>query len=176
MLHKVWLKSLLLPCGLAAVCLPAQSLSAQGALVTHNLTLNDAAETIDIHGRRVLVASVQGDLSGVLTLALVVSPNGVVTGGEWALNVSYLEYGPPDDDADGDASEKLVQRGVVKGQVGSGSIVPASDGLPSDLSAIQLSITGATLEFAAVKTGTGTVTGNSMNQRSASTGTLSINF
>ncbi|MFN2974758.1 hypothetical protein [Terriglobus aquaticus] len=133
-------------------------------------------ETIDKNGRRVLVADVKGDLSGVLTLALVTAPNGVVSDGEWALNVSYLEYGPPDDDADGDASQKLVQRGVIKGKVKSGSVVLSPAGLPTDMTSIQLDITGATLEFAAIKSGSGAVTGNSMDQQNASSGTLTISY
>jgi len=154
-----------------APCMRAQSVG-----TSHSLILKQSVETIDKDGRRVLVANASGDLSGVLTLALVTAPNGVVSAGEWALNVSYLEYGPPNDDADGDASQKLVQRGVIKGLVSSGSVVLNSAGLPIDLSSIQLRITGATLEFASITSGNGSVTGNSMDQHDSSSGTLTISY
>jgi hypothetical protein len=109
-------------------------------------------------------------------LALVVGTDGVVTGGEWALTVSYIQFGPPDADGDGDPSESLVQRGVIKGVVSGGFSFLATNGLASDLSGIVLSVTGSTLEFAGKTSGTGTVTGTSMNQQTASSGTLTITF
>lgn len=140
------------------------------------MTLSKVSETIDKHGRRVFVSEVQGDLPGVLTVALEVGAGGVVTGGEWALTVSYIQFGPPDADGDGDPSEALVQRGVLKGAVTGGAAVLTDGGLATDISGIQLNLTGATVEFASAKTGTGTVTGSSMNQQAASNGSLSITF
>ncbi len=69
----------------------AQVLHAQTNPTTHNLTLSNVAETIDADGRRVFVAKVAGDLPGILTLALRVGPNGAISGGEWAPNVSYIK-------------------------------------------------------------------------------------
>lgn len=143
---------------------------------THTLTLSNATETIDAQHRRVFVANVQGDIPGTLTLALVVGADGVVTGGEWALTVSYIQFGPPDADGDGDRSESLVQRGVIKGTVSIGSSLLATDGLASNVSGVLLSVTGGTLEFAGKTGGTGTLNGSSMNQQAASSGTLTINF
>ncbi len=154
----------------------AGHLSAQTNPTAHNLTLSNIAETIDAHGRRVFVAHVEGDLPGVFTLALVVGPSGTVTGGEWALTVSYIQFGPPDPDGDGDASEALVQRGVIKGAVSGGAAVLTAGGLASDLSGVQLNVSGATVQFASAKTGSGYVLGSNMNNQAASTGNLTITF
>ncbi len=160
---------------LALVLISAGSLQAQTS-TTHNLTLSNVVETINADGRHVLVAHVAGDLPGILTLALVIGPNGIVTGGEWALDVSYIRFGPPDADGDGDPSESLVQRGVIKGAITGGSAVLNPRGSATDLSGIQLHITGATVEFAAINKGTGSVLGSSMNQQAASSGLLAITF
>lgn len=167
---------LLASCAFALALSSAGSLRAQANPTSHKLTLGNVAETIDANGRRVFVANVGGDLPGVLTLALVVGPNGVVSGGEWALNVSYIKFGPPDGDGDGDPSESLVQRGVIKGSVSGGSAILDNGGLASDLNAIRLNISGATLEFASITAGTGSVLGSSMNQQAISNGFLTITF
>ncbi len=167
---------LLATSAMALALASAGSLYAQTNPTSHNLTLSNIAETIDAHGRRVFVAHVDGDLPGVFTLALQVGPTGAITGGEWALTVSYIKFGPPDPDGDGDASESLVQRGVIKGAVTGGLAVLSSDGLASDLSGIQLSVSGATVEFASTKTGSGNVLGSNMNQQAASSGNLTITF
>ena len=151
-------------------------LQAQSTLIAHALTLNNATESIDAQNRRVIVANVQGDIPGTLTLALIVGSDGVVKGGEWALTVSYIQFGPPGADGDGDASESLVQRGVIKGAVSLRSSLLTADGLASNLSGVLLSVTGGTLEFAGKSTGTGTLNGSSMNRQAASSGTLTINF
>lgn len=154
----------------------AQPLSAQSQPMTHNLTIGNATESIDAHGRVVLVANVQGDLQGVLTLALVVRADGTVTAGEWALNVSYIQLGPPSSDGDGDPSETLVQLGVIKGSVSGGVADLGNDGLATDLSGIQLNLTGATMQFAGATSGNGTVAGSSINQQNSSTGSLTLTF
>lgn len=156
--------------------LTSSSVSAQAPASTHSMTLSNATETIDRANRRVFVAKVDGDLPGVLTLALVIGPDGTVTGGEWALNVSYIQFGPPDTDGDGDASESLVQRGVIKGSVSGGSAVVGANGLATSFSGIQLNITGATMQFAGTQTGNGTAVGSSMNLQTASNGLLTISF
>ena len=166
---------LLAACAFALALTSARSLHAQ-TTSTHNLTLSNLAETKDADGRQVIVAHVAGDLPGVLTLALVIGPGGIVTGGEWALNVSYIQFGPPDADGDGDPSESLVQRGVIKGAITGGSAVLNSMGMATDLSGIQMHITGATVEFAGTSTGTGSVLGSSINLQAASSGFLAITF
>ena len=169
------LRLLVLLSGVLLLCFSGP-IQAQSTPTTHTLTLNNATETIDAQNRRVFVASVQGDIPGTLTLALVVGADGVVKGGEWALTVSYIQFGPPDADGDGDRSESLVQRGVIKGAVSVGSSLLATDGRASNLSGILLSVTGGTLEFAGKTNGTGSLNGTSMNQQAASSGTLTINF
>lgn len=161
---------------LALALTSAGTLHAQTTPSTHNLSLSAVTQTTDANGRKVLVAHVSGDLPGILTLALVIGPSGVVTGGEWALNVSYIQFGPPDADGDGDPSESLVQRGVIKGAIMGGSAVLNSNGLATDLSGIQLQITGATVQFAATTSGSGSVLGSSINQQAASSGLLAITF
>jgi hypothetical protein len=170
------LASLLSACTFAFALIAAQPLSAQSQPTTHNLTIGNATEAIDGQGRVVLVANVQGDLQGVLTLALVVRADGTVSGGEWALNVSYIQFGPPASDGDGDPSETLVQLGVIKGSVSGGAAYLGNDGLATDLSGIQLNLTGATLQFAGTTSGSGIVTGSSINQRNASSGSLALTF
>jgi hypothetical protein len=164
-------------CAFALTLISAESVRAQATTPTsHSLTLGNVVETIDANGRRVFVANVGGDLPGVLTLALVVGPDGVVSGGEWALNVSYIQFGPPSSDGDGDPSESLVQRGVIKGSVSGGSAILDNSGLASDLNSIRLNISGATLEFASIAAGTGSVLGSNMNQQAVSNGFLTITF
>lgn len=157
-------------------CLLPLTMHAQASQTVHAMTLSNAVESIDTANRKVFVVNVAGDLPGVLTVAVVVAADGTVSSGEWALNVSYIQFGPPDADGDGDASETLVQRGVIKGSVSSGSTVLGPDGLASTLSGLQLNVTGATVEFSSVKTGLGTLSGGNMNQQTASSGTLSLNF
>ncbi len=164
-------------CALALALCSEHLVYAQSSPTTHNLTLSNVAETIDADGRRVFVAKVTGDLPGVLTLALRVGANGAISGGEWALTVSYIQFGPPDPDGDGDASESLVQRGVIKGSVNSGgSAVLVGNGLASDLSSVQLNVTGATVDFASTTSGSGSVLGSDLNQQAASSGYLTITF
>lgn len=171
--RAAWLASVLV---LTISALSPLFATAQAATSTHSLTLGNSVESVDADGRRVFVTTVTGDLPGVLTLALVVNADGTVTGGEWALNVSYIQFGPPDADGDGDPSESLVQRGVIKGAVSGGSAVLGAKSLASVLSGIRLDVTGATLEFAAIKAGNGTVMGNNMDQQAASSGLLSLTF
>jgi hypothetical protein len=154
----------------------SEPLRAEPTPTTHTLILSNATETVDEQNRLVIVSNVQGDIPGVLTLALIVGPDGLVRGGEWALTVSYIQFGPPDSDGDGDLSESLVQRGVIKGAVSAGSSFLAANGLASELSGIVLNVTGATLEFTGKNSGTGTVTGRNLNQSAASSGTLTITF
>lgn len=169
------MRTWLLACGALALN-SAGPLRAQSKPTSHNLSLSNVSETLDTNGRRVFVAKVSGDLSGVLTLALVVGPNGAVSGGEWALNVSYVLLGPADTDGDGDPVESLVQRGVIKGSVSGGSASVVANGLASDINGIRLNISGATVEFASITTGTGSVLGSNMNQQVVSNGYLTLTF
>ncbi|WP_263408517.1 hypothetical protein [Terriglobus tenax] len=140
----------------------------------HNLTLANAIQSTDKEGRTVFVTRVTGDLPGTLTLRLNLSANGTITGGEWALNVTYIEFGPIS--ADGDHEEYLITRGVLKGSVTTGGAIVSSTGKVTDLSGLQLSITGATREFSQVSSGTGSGGGSQLNVSASSNGYLSLNF
>jgi len=173
--------SLLVCCALSAALvfthtLPAHASTSAQSPATHNLTLANVVQSVDAHGRLVFVATVRGDLAGVLTLALVVGPNGVVKGGEWAFDASHTEIGAPSTDGDGDPVETFSQLGFLKGTVSGGSVGLEGDGLATDLSRIQLNLTGATVKFAGTKTGSGSVSGANMKLQKASNGFLTISF
>jgi hypothetical protein len=57
-----------------------------------------------------------------------------------------------------------------------GTAVLTDGGLASDLGGIQLNVSGATVEFASITSGTGRVLGSNMNQQAASNGYLTITF
>ena len=149
---------------------------AQQTPTTHALTFANSTEYKDAKGRIVIIGHVAGDLPGVLTLALNVTSAGVVTSGEWALNVSFTQFGPPDPDGDGDPSEVLVQRGVIKGSITNGGAPIATSGLATSANGLQLRITGATVQFASVSTGTGSFTGGGLLNSSTASGTLNLTF
>lgn len=165
----------LLICVFALGVALSQPVQAYSQTTTRNLVLQGATESIDSSGRIVLVARVQGDLSGVLTLALVVGSDGTVTGGEWALNLSYMQYGPGVT-RDGDPGEALVKLGVLKGSVTGGNAHLAGNGLATDLNGIQLKLTGATNKFAATTSGSGTLVASLLNQPNASNGSITLTF
>ncbi len=174
MTSRRWKVELLALCTFALTLCPARSLVAQSKPATHHLTLSNATETTDSKGRIILVGNVAGDLPGVLTLALSVGSDGTVTGGEWALNVSYVQFGPMS--SDGDASESLVQLGVVKGSVHAGLASLAANHIATSLTGIQLDVTGATVKFATAAKGSGTFTGSRLDNRNAPIGSLTITF
>ena len=72
--------------------------------------------------------------------------------------------------------EGLVQLGVLKGTVTSGVAARASNGVAAALNGLQLNLTGATVQFAKASKGTGSLNGGSLNNPSASTGSLTITF
>ncbi len=151
-------------------------LVAQSQPTVHKLQITNVTESVDTKGRVLLNGIVKGDLQGVLTLALVVAPNGTVTGGEWALNVSFIKFGAPDKDGDGDESESLVQLGTIKGVISAGAAGRKANGLATALNGVELKITGATLQYAKTTTGSGMFAGSSLDVQSASNGTFSLTF
>ncbi len=150
-------------------------LRSQAQATTRNLVIAGATQSIDAGGRVVLVAKVHGDLSGVLTLALTVGPNGMVSGGEWALNLSYIKYGPRVT-SDGDPSEALVKMGALKGTVTGGSARMGTGGLVTDLNGVQLNLKHATMTFAGAAGGSGTIAATLLDQQTASSGYMTLNF
>lgn len=141
---------------------------------SHNLTLANAIQSKDKEGRTVFVTNVTGDLPGTLTIRLNVGPNGAISGGEWALNVTYIEFGGIS--PDGDRDESLISRGVLKGTISSGGAILNPSGKVTDLNGLQLTITGATREFAQVTSGSGSAGGSQLNVSASSNGYLSLNF
>lgn len=141
---------------------------------THDLTLASSNETTDSQGRLVLVWNVKGDLPGTLTLRMTMSATGAITGGDWALDVSYIEFGPLS--SDGDHEESLIQRGVLKGSIAGGAAVLNSTGTAVNLSGVQLVVTGATQQFSSVRSGSGSIVGSQLDNSANSNGLLALTF
>jgi len=158
-----------------ALCMNLQAGSTQAQSTTaHNLSLSNAVQSVDVQGRHVIVMDVKGDLPGSLTLRVTTDASGAVKAGEWALNVSYVEFGPIA--PDGDHEESLIQRGVLKGHVTSGSALLDGNGVLVGLSGIQLAVDGATHEFSAVKAGGGSIVASELNATAKSNGSVALTF
>ena len=168
----------LLMAALAVVvpCTSVRPAVAQTKPTPHALTFSNPTEGRDAKGRVIIVGHVAGDLQGILTLALTVTNAGVVTAGEWALNVSFTQFGPADPDGDGDPSEVLVQRGVIKGSITDGGAPLNANGLATSANGLQLRVTGATVQFSTVTTGSGSFTGGGLLNSSTANGTLNLTF
>lgn len=174
MTTRKWRARLLAVAALSLTLSPARFVIAQSQPITHHLTLSNATESIDAKGRIILVGNIAGDLPGVLTLALSVRPDGTVSSGEWALNVSYVQFGPMS--SDGDASESLVQLGVIKGSIRTGVAGLSANHLATALTGIQLDVTGATVQFARTTKGSGIFTGSRLDNHNAPIGSLNLTF
>ena len=174
---------------LCALALPAAFLTvtvtsavAQQQPTTYNSNFTIASQSIDDHGRTVIVMQGTGDLPGVLTLVLTMAADGSVSGGEWALNVSYTAplnpNAQPDNslpDPDSPIGEQLIQKGTLSGNIASGSAVTAN-GQVSTFSSLQLVIATGTLQFAGVTTGNGTANGTHIDDRANSAASTSLTF
>ncbi len=167
---------LLALCALAVTATSGLSLQAQTKTATHILTIGNARETIDSKGRIVLVAQVAGDLPGILTLALNVSPSGVITSGEWALNVTYTKFSPAVAGGDGDPGEVLMHIGFVKGTVSTGIASVDHRGLATSFAGLHLNVTGTTGNVSGATQGSGSLVANSLDTPNASSGSLTISF
>lgn len=156
---------------------------------TYNLTLSRAEVSADGNGRTIVTMVARGDLSGILTLALNRRADGTVTGGEWALMVSYttvtasdgqVSVGEPEGEvgnANGpEGAEALVQKGALKGDVAGGTLTLNVDGTLGSLNDIVLSLTGGTVAYGQVTSGNGLVAGMDLADRDASNGTASFTF
>lgn len=175
MLHHVLRNAPFLAAALlTASAVPLAQGQAQAQASTHTLSLVSATETTDAAGRLITVATVNGDISGVLTMAVTVDPSGAIQKGEWALNASYTAFGPPEADGDGDPQEFLTQLGVLKGTVSGGSAGVGPDGLAAYLNGLTLQLAGGTMTFANASKGTGTLSASNLTQ--SATGTLTLTF
>jgi hypothetical protein len=143
---------------------------------THRLLLDSPTTTIDDRGRYVIVSRVHGDIPGVLTVAVAVGPDGRVTGGEWALDNSYIWFGAIDKDGDGDRVEGLKQRGMIKGSVDGGAALLDPEGHARSLRGIRLTITGATMRYAKTTHGTGTFSVTGMTSARGAHSDATITF
>jgi hypothetical protein len=152
---------------------------------TYNLTFSHAEESIDAAGATVITVMARGDLQGVMTLKLERGEDGSVTGGEWALAVSYTEtpvIPPPNDNpitppaGDNDPPENLVQKGVLKGQITGGAVALNEDGGVVALNGVQLELTGGTLAYGSVLQGGGYINGTTLTDRDTSSGSVSLIF
>ena len=155
---------------------------------TYNLTLAHPETSTDADGRLVVTMMAKGDLGGVVTLALQRNAAGTVTGGEWALMVSYTEVIPVDPNApphthgeeggssEPHAGEALVQKGALKGTIAGGSLTLNPDGSVASLNDLVLSITGGTMQYEATTSGSGIVSAGQLSNRDAATGAVSLIF
>jgi hypothetical protein len=156
--------------------------AAQTQASTYLTHLAIAQQSVDSNGHTVVVMQAAGDLPGVLTLVLSTSANGTITGGEWAMNVSYtapLHPGaapdPTSADPDSAVGEQLIQKGVLSGKISSGSATMAN-GQVQELSSLQLVVTGGSMQFAKVSAGSGSVSGVHIDDRDNSSGNVSLTF
>jgi len=155
---------------------------------TYNVTLSHPETNTDPNGRVVVTMMAKGDLRGVVTLALERNAVGTVTGGEWALMVSYTEVIPVNPNAPPHAhgeesgggephsGEALVQKGAIKGTIASGSLTLNADGSLASLNDLVLTITGGTLQYHAATSGTGVVSAGALSNRDTATGAVSLIF
>jgi hypothetical protein len=147
---------------------------------TYNVKLSTAETTTDAAGRVVVTLMATGDLSGVVTLALERGAAGAVTGGEWAINVSYTELVPavptaaPSSDPDG--GERLVQKGAIKGSIAGGTLTLNADGTLASLNDVVLTVSSGTLEYQSATSGSGLVTATQLASRNSATGAVSLIF
>lgn len=154
----------------------------QQTATTYHSTFSIASQSIDDHGRTVIIMQGTGDLPGVLTLVLNLAADGSISSGQWALNVSYTAplnpNAPPDptsSDADSAQGEQLIQKGVLSGTIAAGSTASAN-GQVSAFTSLQLVITAGSMQFAAVTSGNGAANGTHIDDRSNSTAYTSLTF
>ncbi len=164
------------------LCLAAVWNTRAQALTTYNVTLSHPEATTDSAGRVVVTLMAAGDLTGVVTVALERNAAGTVTGGEWAMNVSYVETvpvdpaTPVDPNGDNDGGERLVQKGTIKGAVAGGTVTLNADGTLARLNDVVLSLTSGTLQYQATTTGSGVLGATNLGNRDASSGAVSFIF
>jgi hypothetical protein len=158
------------------------SANAQQSPTAYKSTFSIAEQSVDAKGHTVIVMQGEGELPGVLTLVLSIGADGGVTGGEWALNVSYTapehpfkQIDPTLQDPDSAMGEILVHKGVLSGRISAGSTVFAN-GVVSTINSLQLVITHGSMQFAKVTQGTGTIVGTHIHQRANSSAASVLTF
>jgi hypothetical protein len=146
------------------------------SLTAHNSTLQ-RARFDDLGGGRIRVSmEATGDTRGDMTLILDYAADGTVTGGTWSQVCSYAEdAGGIDEDGDS-RGVNFVDKGTLSGTIVAGSLNLNSDGSPSAITAIQLTIESGSLTYSAVTGGNGLVNGWNLSDQHASAGSSMLNF
>jgi len=138
--------------------------------------------------RVVVSADSIGDLPGLLTLTLDVAPDGQVTGGEWALVVTYVEdldaRGPQEEPAHDHGAEdkphheyvRLVEKGTIGGSIAGGVIARAGDGAVTGVNGARLTFESGSLTFDSVRTGGGSASLADLSSVGTSRGRLTLTF
>ncbi|MDQ1741497.1 MAG: hypothetical protein QOE53_3149 [Pseudonocardiales bacterium] len=143
----------------------------------HNVTLRTARVSKTEDGRVVVLMEADNDLKGSLTMTLERDANGTtITGGFWALVLSYTEL-TPSEGGDGDgASERLIQKGTLSGSVTGGSLTLDADGNVAAINSAQLTITQGSVAYEGVNAGGGSAQENDLQDAAKSSGSLVLNF
>jgi len=154
--------------------------------VARHVTLSQAQVWQEAPNRIVLNTRADGDLPGALTLVIDRnSADNSITGGEWALAVSYIEDVPATahSKSSGHADhikepdgELLIQKGTLKGSITGGAVTLNADGTVAAVNAVQLNVESGTLTFNNVSGGTGMAHETNLQDFSTSSGTLSLKF
>jgi hypothetical protein len=173
--------ALALPAALVITTITS-AVAQQQIATTYNSSFTIASQSIDDHGRTVIIMQGTGDLPGVLTLVLSMAADGSVSGGEWALDVSYTaplhpnaQPDPTLTDPDSAIGEQLIQKGTLSGTIASGSTI-AVNGQVTEFNSLQLVITTGTLQFAGVTAGNGAANGTHIDDRADSSAYTSLTF
>jgi hypothetical protein len=165
-----------------AIATVTSTAAQQQTVTTYNSSFSVASQSVDDHGRTVIIMQGGGDLPGVLTLVLFMAADGSISGGEWALNVSYTSPLNPDaqpdyslPDPDSPIGEQLIQKGTLSGTIASGSAT-ISEGGVSAFTSLQLVISTGTLQFSGVTSGNGSAYGIHIDDRANSAAYTSLTF
>jgi hypothetical protein len=155
--------------GAALVCVSAVLVSHSQALYAQNTTNHASwmspADIVKLKsGQTAFTVRVEGDLSGRLTLIVKPDGNDGLTG-TWALVDSHIEDGLGD-------SETLVRRGTIKGTLSGGFATYGPGGRIIGFRDLRLRITGGTLAYAGLTSGSGYAQGINLETRRRVGGTL----
>jgi hypothetical protein len=149
-----------LVCALALIVSYSPALHAQGS--SHSSWMSPADIVKLKSGQTSLTVRVDGDLSGRLTLVVKPDSDGGLTG-TWALVDSHIEDGVGD-------SETLVQRGTIKGTLSGGFATFGPGGRIIGFRDLRLQVTGGTLAYAGITSGSGSAQGINLETRRRTSG------
>jgi hypothetical protein len=155
---------------------------------TYHISLRDAQVARPTNGQVVVTMRASGDLPGVLTMQLELdSTRQYIVGGEWTLVVSYIQDLPANEpnaavrfknneEHEDSGGEILVQKGVVKGAISSGTVTLNTGGAVVSINSLQLNISGGTVSYDGVTEGNGTAQAAYLQDLTNSVGTLDLSF